>query len=289
MFTMMNNARLNVGLQGVAVAERAYQHALAFARDRVQGSRITDKGGKRVAIIAHPDVQRMLLSMKSQVEAARALTYEAAKAMDMARRGDKAAQAKVDLLTPVVKAWCTDVAQEVASTALQVHGGMGFIEETGAAQFFRDARITPIYEGTNGIQAMDLALRKVVMDKGAAMNVWLTEADAALKALGDAEWRGELAQALDGLRQATGWVVKANDPDAVAAVAVPYLNAFGFAAGGVMMARAAATAKDSGAFGEAKLATARFYGAHILPRTRAAVETVLRGSAPVGHYKESFF
>ena len=297
MFTMMNNARLSVGLQGVAVAERAYQHALSYARDRVQGSRITDKGGKRVAIIDHPDVRRMLLSMKAQIEAARGLTYEAAKAMELGRRGDKGAQARVDLLTPVVKAWCTDVAQEVASTALQVHGGMGFIEETGAAQFFRDARITPIYEGANGIQAMDLALRKVVMDSGAAMNAWLAEAEAGLKefsgAGGDADWQDELAQGLAGLRQATGWVLKANDPDAVAAVAVPYLQAFGIVAGGAVMARSVLAARgllqnDNG-FRDAKIATARFYGTHILPRAKGAVEAVLRGSPAVSDYRESFF
>jgi 3-(methylthio)propanoyl-CoA dehydrogenase len=297
MFTMMNNARLSVGLQGVAVAERAYQHALSYARDRVQGSLIKDKGGKRVAIIAHPDVRRMLLSMKAQIEAARGLTYEAAKAMEMGRRGDRAAQARVDLLTPVVKAWCTDVAQEVASTALQVHGGMGFIEETGAAQFFRDARITPIYEGTNGIQAMDLALRKVVMDSGAAMNVWLAEAEAGLKdfaAAGtDADWRDELAQGLAGLRQATDWVVKANDPEAVAAVAAPYLQAFGIVAGGSVMARSVLAARDSApndnGFRDAKIATARFYGTHLLPRGKGAVEAVLRGSPAVSDYRESFF
>jgi 3-(methylthio)propanoyl-CoA dehydrogenase len=217
--------------------------------------------------------------------------------MEMGRRGDRAAQARVDLLTPVVKAWCTDVAQEVASTALQVHGGMGFIEETGAAQFFRDARITPIYEGTNGIQAMDLALRKVVMDSGAAMNVWLAEAEAGLKdfaAAGtDADWRDELAQGLAGLRQATDWVVKANDPEAVAAVAAPYLQAFGIVAGGSVMARSVLAARDSApndnGFRDAKIATARFYGTHLLPRGKGAVEAVLRGSPAVSDYRESFF
>lgn len=176
MFTMMNNARLSVGLQGVAIAERAYQHALDYARNRVQGTKISEKSGARVAIIEHPDVRRMLLSMKAQIEAGRMLAYEAAFAIDCAHEGDADAQAKVDLLTPVVKSWCTDMACTVASTGVQIHGGMGFIEETGAAQYYRDARITPIYEGTNGIQALDLSLRKVLANKGVAAAAWVAQA-----------------------------------------------------------------------------------------------------------------
>src|SRR3546814_4023092 len=164
MFTMMNNARLNVGLQGLAIAERAYQQARDYARERVQGQ-APDNGG-RVAIIRHPDVRRMLLSMKAQIEAMRAFLYDVAGSLDRAKRPEdaaarRAAQARVDLLTPVAKAWCTDLGVELASLAVQVHGGMGFIEETGAAQYYRDARIAPIYEGTNGIQAQDLVARKL--------------------------------------------------------------------------------------------------------------------------------
>ncbi len=280
MFTMMNNARMGVGLQGVALAEAAYQHALAYARGRVQGSRLTDKTGGRVAIIEHPDVKRMLLFMKASVEAARALTYEAARAMDLAHKGDAAAQARVDLLTPVVKAWCTETAQDVASAGVQIHGGMGFIEETGAAQHFRDARILPIYEGTTGIQAMDLAFRKTISNGGAAAQAWLAEADETVAALSaSAELRdlhAGLKGGLSALREATAWVLKtggANDPDAVAAVCVPYLKVFGYVAGGVMMARAALAAqaleqKKQGdeSFCARKKMTARFYATHILPQ-----------------------
>lgn len=296
MFTMMNNARLNVGLQGVAVAERAYQHAVAYAKDRVQGSSLNDKGGGRVAIIEHPDVRRMLLSMKAQVEAARGLAYDAAKAMELGRRGDKAAQARADLLTPVVKAWCTDMAQEVASTALQVHGGMGYIEETGAAQFYRDARITPIYEGTNGIQSMDLALRKVVMDGGKSMQTWLEEAsiDAQnLASSADADWHAELTQGLTGLRRATDALLasgRGNDLETIAAVAAPYLHAFGTVAGAAVMARAILQAKDSASdFAAAKMISARFYGTHILPRFRGSIETVMRGGNAVLASGPEFF
>ena len=157
MFTMMNNARLNVGLQGVSIAERAMQQAVAYARERVQGSR----EGRPARIIEFPDVRRMLLRMKALTQAARALTYYCAGQTDRASLGDEAARARADLLTPLVKAYGTDVGVEVTSLAVQVHGGMGYVEETGAAQHYRDARISPIYEGTNGIQAADLVGRKL--------------------------------------------------------------------------------------------------------------------------------
>jgi alkylation response protein AidB-like acyl-CoA dehydrogenase len=171
MFTMMNNARLNVGLQGVQVAERATQRAVAYARERVQGYR----DGQQVAIIEHPDVRRMLLRMKAQTQAARALVYYAFGQLDRARAGDAAADKRVELLTPLAKAHGTDLGNEVASLGVQVHGGMGYIEETGAAQHFRDARITPIYEGTNGIQAADLVGRKLSMDNGGTLLGLLSE------------------------------------------------------------------------------------------------------------------
>lgn len=275
MFTMMNMARLCVGLQGVAVAERAYQHALAYARDRVQGQPL-DGSGSKAPIIHHPDVKRMLLSMKAQTEAARALTYAAALAVDKANGGDTAAQARVDLLTPIVKAWSTDMGVEAASTGVQIHGGMGFIEETGAAQYYRDARILPIYEGTNGIQANDLVFRKVLKDGGAAAEAWLNEMEPL-----------NLGPAFDAVRKATQWVIKAgqaNDLSTVAAVAVPYLKAFSILSCGAMMAKSQAALSNSGmddAFIQSKTATIDFYMAHIMPQAISQAEIVMTGAASV--------
>ena len=286
MFTMMNNARLSVGLQGVAIAERAYQHAISYAKERVQGSSLTDKG-KRVPIIEHPDVRRMLLSMKSQISAARMLTYEAAKMMDRAHTGDAAAKARAELLTPVVKAWCTDLAVEVASQGLQVHGGMGFIEETGAAQYYRDARITPIYEGTNGIQALDLSLRKIVGDKGAAAQTFFADVQKANDDLQSSRELSPLHTTLNGalsaLRDATIWILDAGSRaalDDIAAVNVPYLKLFGIVAGGWMIARAATKSKEHHNI-------ALFYATHILPQYRGLKETVMTGSAAVRDFPSS--
>ena len=188
MFIMMNAARFAVGLEGVAVAERAYQQALAYAKERVQSRDVAGSPGA-VPIIRHPDVRRMLMAMKAQIEAMRALAYVVAAAMDVAHRAtDKAeaarAQGFVDLMIPVVKGWSTETGIEVASTGIQIHGGMGFIEETGAAQYLRDARITSIYEGTTGIQANDLIGRKLARDGGATLRVVIdamraTESDLA--------------------------------------------------------------------------------------------------------------
>ncbi|HNS44544.1 MAG TPA: acyl-CoA dehydrogenase family protein, partial [Alphaproteobacteria bacterium] len=215
MFTMMNNARLSVGLQGVALCERATQAAKAYAADRKQGKPLT--GGDTATIDKHPDVKRMILSMESLTLAGRALAYEAAFYLDKAATGDKGAQERVDLLTPIVKSWCTDNAVEVASLGVQVHGGMGFIEETGAAQFYRDARILSIYEGTNGIQSSDLVFRKLLRDDGAAMTRWSLE----MKQTKDTD----ILASLSKLDSATAHLLdsKAN-PDGVAAVSVPYLN-----------------------------------------------------------------
>ncbi len=264
MFTMMNNARLSVGLQGVAIAERAYQAAKAYAQERIQGKSF--ETGERVVIAEHADVARMLLSMKAQVEAGRALAYEAALALDKAAAGDKTAQAKVDLLTPIVKAWCTDMAVEVASTAIQVHGGMGYIEETGAAQFMRDARILPIYEGTNGIQALDLVFRKVLKDGGQAVTAYIEE----LKSLVPGSDTACFAPLFSILHNATKGVVKrgsAGKMDDVAALAAPYLRGFGIIAGGALMARAAQVAQSRGdeEFYTDKIKTARFFMDNILP------------------------
>lgn len=294
MFTMMNNARLSVGLQGVAIAERSYQYALSYAKDRVQGASLSKKDSGRVAIAQHPDVKRMLLSMKAQVEAFRALTYEAALHLDLAKAGDAAAQAKVDLLTPLVKAGGTDMSCEVTSTGVQIHGGMGFIEETGAAQFYRDARILPIYEGTNGIQAADLIFRKILRDQGTALKNYLRECAEHIEALA----RGpgdDLAAIYASLKVAQESVVMASshlitlggDMDELAAISVPYQKGLSLFAGGVMMARSALAANEALSRGEDadfmndKLITARFYAESILPFVSAQMGIVLISSKTI--------
>lgn len=285
MFTMMNNARLSVGLQGVAIADRAYQHALSYAKDREQGASLNDKA-RRVAIADHADVKRMLLTMKALTMAGRALTYEAGLALDLARAGDATAQAKVDLMTPVVKAWCTDMAQEVTSLGVQVHGGMGFIEETGAAQFFRDARILPIYEGTNGIQAADLVFRKMFRDNGQAAQAWMKQAKDVCNSLktmpgDDMEILAQgLSQSVGAMERATQTLLdNAKDLDRAAAASTPYLRAFGTVAGGLMMARSAMAAQRQLADGDGDpglldevIVAARFYAENILPLAAAQAQ-----------------
>lgn len=286
MFIMMNNARLGVGLQGVAIAERACQHALAYARERVQGARIDDKDGRRVKIIEHPDVRRMLMSMKAQIEAGRALACEAGMALDLAKAGDEAAARRVGLLTPIVKAWCTDMANEVAGLGVQVHGGMGFIEETGAAQYVRDARILTIYEGTNGVQAQDLFVQKIRRDKGQAMRDWLQEIEG--------EGYDGLGDALAALRQATEFMLGCSPADG-AAVSVPYLQLFGIVAGAAMMARSARAAQEwrakggDAGFCDAKAGTAGFFMSHLLPRYRGLLQTVMTGSGAVAAIEDRMF
>ncbi|MGK9236765.1 acyl-CoA dehydrogenase [Inquilinus limosus] len=291
MFTMMNNARLTVGLQGVAIAERATQAAEAYAATRVQGKPIGSDGPAPIA--AHPDVRRMLLSMRCLTEAARALTYSAGAALDLARGHpdpiERAkAQARIDLLTPVVKGWSTDVGCEVASTGIQVHGGMGYIEETGAAQFLRDARITPIYEGTNGIQANDLAFRKVARDGGVAARQLFEEMARTQADLAEASHpaaaaiRDRLVESLAALMAATDWVVETapDNPAAVAASSVHYLRMFGLVAGGWLMARGAlaALADDSDPqLRAAKPAHARFYAEQFLPQAAALLLPITEG------------
>lgn len=292
MFTMMNNARLCVGLQGVAIAERSYQHALAYARERIQGTALTDKS-ERVTIINHPDVKRMLLSMRAKIEALRALTYEAALQLDLAAQGNQDAQARVDLLTPIVKACGTDMALDVTSTGVQIHGGMGFIEETGAAQFYRDARILPIYEGTNGIQAADLAFRKTLRDHGGAVKAYLSELEILVRDMDQIadvkvlSLRHALDAALESLTAATGWMLEhaTKDLNVVAASSVPYLKCFGLVAGGAMMAKSVLAAKQQMEYGQGdesflkeKITTAHFYAAHILPEATAHADAVTKGS-----------
>jgi alkylation response protein AidB-like acyl-CoA dehydrogenase len=290
MFTMMNNARLSVGLEGLALAERSYQAALAYARERVQGRRRNGGGEQPATIIEHPDVRRMLVTMKTQVEAMRALTYSAAAALDRASHeadaaARAAAQARLELLIPLVKAWCTDLGFEIASSALQVHGGMGYIEETGIAQHLRDARIAMIYEGTNGIQALDLVGRKLRMAEGALPRALFAELEHdldALRAAGRDDLQRPLAAALESVREATAWLQAdhGNDPDAAAAGATPYLRLLATTLGGFLLARAALVA-DGGALAGAKLASAQFYVTQLLPPAQALRAAVTAGSAPL--------
>ena len=308
MFIMMNHARLGVGLEGVALAERAYQHAREYAKTRVQGRAIGQRSGDRVTIIHHPDVRRMLLTMKAQTEAMRALAYSASAALDKANHhpDDKERrknQALVDFLIPIVKGWCTEQGVEIASVGVQIHGGMGFVEETGAAQYLRDARITTIYEGTTGIQAADLVGRKVGFEKGAtafAVIDVMRKIDAKLAASANDDVRAareNLKRAIDGLTAATQWVVDTfpHDPNAVAAVSVPFLKLWGTVAGGWMMARAAliADAKTGiggdAAFCRAKVVTARFYAEHILPQAAGLVSAVTGGASSVLALTEAQF
>ena len=285
MFTMMNNARLSVGIQGLAIAERAYQQAAAFARTRVQSKDDGSAAPASVSIVHHADVRRMLMSMRAQIEAMRALGYYTAAGIDGAlKQPDKAAsrkiQDRVDLLIPIVKAWFTDLGNEIASTGVQIHGGMGFIEDTGAAQHLRDARILPIYEGTNGIQARDLVGRKVAKDGGETMLALVAEMRATAEEMKAAPGddieaiRTGLEAAADALEDATRWVAQAVKTELVSALAgsVPFLRLAGTALGGWLLARSALVAQTrlgqrdgDPAFLEAKLVTARFYAEVILP------------------------
>ncbi|KAA5604688.1 acyl-CoA dehydrogenase [Roseospira marina] len=295
MFTMMNNARLNVGLQGVGIAERAYQQAAAFARDRIQGVDVANPKAGRVAIVRHPDIRRMLMTMRAKTEAARALTYYAAAQMDVAKADpDPAQQAKArrrqDLLVPVVKAWGSEIGFEVADLGIQIHGGTGYIEETGAAQHMRDARIARIYEGTNGIQAMDLVGRKVLRDQGAAVRELLEDMRATHAALVDAPvglaaMAPHYGTALDDLEAATDWLLAHDGPVEAQAAATPYTLLFGVATGGWQMMRAALEVRrrlDAGdgnpAVLQAKLATAHFYADALMPATGAHRLAVTAGS-----------
>ena len=289
MFTMMNNARLAVGVEGLAIAERAYQAALAYAGERTQGRR---DGGEPCRIVEHPDVRRMLLAMRSQIEAMRALAYSAAAALDRARREPDAvararAQGRLDLLIPLVKAWCTDLGFEIASSALQVHGGMGYIEETGVAQHLRDARIAMIYEGTNGIQAIDLVGRKLSMADGRLPWQLFDELEADLAALDAAsehDLRHGLGAALDALKEATRWLqgAEAGDPDASLAGASPYLRMLATTLGGFLLARSMLAARETGhPLAGAKRASASFYITQLLPPAAALLPAVTAGSGPL--------
>ncbi len=300
MFIMMNAARFGVGMEGVAIADRAYQRALAYAKDRLQGNDLAG-GSKTVAIINHPDVRRMLMLMKSQTEAMRALAYVVAGAMDAAQRHpDKDTrqqnQAFAELMIPVVKGWSTETGIEVASLGVQVHGGMGFIEETGAAQHLRDARITTIYEGTTGIQANDLVGRKIAREGGVTIKGWLKmlgALDAKLAASKNADIaaiRSALSAGAGAVSECVDYIVATagTDPKAAFSGAVPFLKLMGIVCGGWQMARAALVAEqklaggavDAG-FYKAKISTARFFADHVLVQAQGLASTMVNGSAGV--------
>ncbi len=290
MFTMMNQARLAVGLQGVAIAERATQQALAYAKDRKQGRAAGIEGS--APIVAHPDVRRMLLTMRSMTQAARDVCYATAVAADRADNGKdetarNAAHERASLLTPVAKAFSTDIGIEVASLGIQVHGGMGFIEETGAAQHLRDARIAAIYEGTNGIQAIDLVMRKLPLSGGAAVDSYIGELRgtiAKLRETNDPAFGAtaqRLTEAVDALAEATAWLKGkiGTAPDDALAGATPYLRVFGLAAGGCYLAAEALAAKrgDDGKNAADRITLARFFAENHAVQAAGLARSVTEG------------
>jgi alkylation response protein AidB-like acyl-CoA dehydrogenase len=300
MFVMMNAARFSVGLEGVSIAERAFQRALAYAKDRLQGKDLV-QAGPTVPIIRHPDVRRMLMLMKSQTEAARALAYVVAACMDFYTRSSnkedaKKQQAFVDLMIPVVKGWSTELGIEVASLGVQIHGGMGFIEETGAAQHLRDARITTIYEGTTGIQAADLVGRKIAREGGVTVKGWISllqgfDGELSKSKNPDiAVVRQRLAAGVHAVQESVDFILATagRDPNAAFAGAVPFLKLMGIVAGGWQLARAALVSEkmllnDSADkdFYSAKIKTARFFADHVLSQAPGLSATVAQGSSSV--------
>ena len=304
MFIMMNAARFNVGLEGLGDAERAYQRAVAYAKERIQGTEVGVRGGPKVPIIKHPDVRRMLMSMRARIEAMRALAYVTGAAQDNAHAnpdeaGRKRGQAFADLMIPVVKGWSTESAVDIASLGVQVHGGMGFIEETGAAQHLRDARITTIYEGTTAIQANDLIGRKIAREKGVTIIAVIAEMRADLGKLeGDLAVIGtRQSVAVDALERAVFWIVAnySSDPKAVHAGAVAFLHLLGIVAGGWLMGKAAVIAKakiatgDVDPFWPAKLATTRFFADHFLTQAPGLAEAIVAGAAGTLELAEDSF
>ncbi len=300
MFTMMNNARQGVGLQGLAIAERAYQQALAYAKERKQGMK-ADRSGK-AAIIEHPDVLRMLMTMKSQIDAMRSLVYVAAVENDLSHIADgevkQKAVARTALYTPIVKGWITEQAQEITSLAIQVHGGMGFIEETGVAQHARDARILPIYEGTNGIQAIDLIGRKLYADKGAAMQDLLAEMGADLD-----QWKADnfnaplekLDNALEQAKQATDFCLAAMQKDSTLGTgsAYAYMMLMGYVVGAWLQIKALAASQQDAQMGNQQkqswCQSVVFYCDHILPRASAFYQAIESGHESVEVLNETSF
>ncbi|MFM7295236.1 MAG: acyl-CoA dehydrogenase [Burkholderiales bacterium] len=315
MFVVMNAARLGVGLEGVSISERAYQHALVWARERVQGRPTTPvpaslgQSPKSVPIIYHPDVKRMLITMRAYAEACRAMIYWTAKCLDLAERSEdeqtkRFNQALVDLMIPIVKGYSTEAGIQVTSLGVQIHGGMGFIEETGAAQYYRDSRISAIYEGTTGIQANDLVGRKVGREGGQTALALIEEmqktaatlnssSDTNLKAIGKT-----LNRSLEDFKRATEWIAMTfkENQGAVNAGAVHYLMLAGTVCGGWIMARSAIAAADLLAKGagdtdflKAKMLTARFFADHILPFADGYCEAIVNGASSVLAMEEAYF
>jgi acyl-CoA dehydrogenase len=295
MFTMMNQARLGVGLEGVGIADRAYQQALAFAQERRQGRAVDKAGNGSDPIIVHPDVKRMLMQMRALTAAARTICYATAVALDVSVRATDAntrglAAARGALLTPIAKAFSTDIGNEVTSLGVQIHGGMGFIEETGAAQHYRDARITAIYEGTNGIQSIDLVTRKLAANGGAS--VWalldeLTAIVARVEASNDPAFGttgAKLRDALGSLERTSRWLLErvTSAPNEALAGATPYLRLFGSALGGCILAGEALAARDAGEGDPQRYVTlARFFAENISVQAAALERTVIEGAEAV--------
>ena len=294
MFTMMNQARLAVGLEGLAVADRAYQQALDYALERMQGRRADTPKGESVPIIDHPDVRRMLMTMKAYIEAMRCMIYLNAKSIDIAHHHpDEDERTRghelTDLLTPLSKSWCTDLGNELTSLGIQIHGGMGFVEETGAAQHYRDIRIAGIYEGTNGIQAIDLVGRKLSMRKGDVVRELLLEINKTASELHSANLKGiarPLEDAVKDMQAATEWLIEkggASTDDGLAG-ATPYLRMFGTTVGGWLLAKSALQAKkqiDEGndsEFLQAKIETAAFYAEQLLPQVTGLLPATESGA-----------
>jgi alkylation response protein AidB-like acyl-CoA dehydrogenase len=299
MFIMMNAARFAVGMQGIGVSDRAYQKAVAYAKDRVQSRPVDGSAKQSVSIIQHPDVRRMLATMRSLTEASRALAYVAAAHCDIAHRHPDEAkrsehQAIYEYLVPIVKGWSTELSVDVTSLGVQVHGGMGFIEETGAAQYYRDARILPIYEGTTAIQANDLIGRKTLRDGGAVAKSLLAGIAQTVEALGTRQgpafqsMQRELAQGHRALAAVVEFVLAnaKRDPNAVFAGSVPYLKLAGIVLGGWQMARALLAAEQKRAedpsFYGAKIATAQFYAEHVLSQATALEASIVSAKGDEG-------
>jgi hypothetical protein len=289
MFTMMNRARLAIGVQGVGIAEAASQQALAYARERKQGRTPGMKATESAPLIAYPDVKRMLLTMRALTQAARTICYTTALALDRSERlsdpaARRAAHDRLSLLTPVAKAFSTDIANEVTSLGVQVHGGMGFIEETGAAQLFRDARIAAIYEGTNGIQAIDLVTRKLPL--GDAVTAHFNELRGIVDTVSASNdpafgWTAvRLSEAIDSLNRVTQWLLaqSGKDTDAALAGASPYLRLFGITTGGCYLAQQALTAVRLGQGAPARLAVARFFAENFAVQAHGLERTIVEGA-----------
>ncbi len=304
MFTMMNHARQDVGLQGVAVSERSYQQALAYAKDRLQG---TNKDGSRYTIFKFPDVRRMLMQMKASIEAMRGLALMASAEIDHSHYGSDTAERekhnqRVDLLTPIVKGWLTELAQEVTSIGIQIHGGMGFIEETGVAQHYRDARILPIYEGTNGVQALDLVGRKILLNGGSYLNDLFADIETTITQMQAqdslATGAAKLHKVLVSARTACAWLLEnaPQDKSAPGSVSFSFLMLMGYLCGGWVMAKNQlhAQAQLNAGVGDAdflnaKLVTANFYFEQLLPRATGYFESIDSGSSSIMALSEDQF